>query len=151
MEGATDRTCLEFEPSSESGKDGPTEVSLPYPVSAEIKVLTAPIGQYGVFIEHFLAHRAKAQLRQGLLAQVLQITHDAIITSLLRYGWVMLGSCLPPDRMEARRISGLGRSVRLESLHFPAATRSYVNLYIIRCAEMIDAVLRTENSKAKTR
>ena len=45
--------------------------------------------------------------------------------------------------MAARRISELGRSVRIESLHFIKATRKYKNPYSVRCAEAVDAVLRS--------
>ena len=73
----------------------------------------------------------------------------------------MVGSCLPPDLMSgvdtgvvnvaARRITGLDSSVRLESLHFLASTSSCQNLYILHCAEIVDAVLRAQGSSAKNR
>ena len=93
--------------------------------------------------------------------RILQITHDAVITSLLRYGLVVVGSCLLPyvvSRIDAcivnvaaRRITGLDGTVRLESLHFLASTSSYQNLYMLHCAEFADAVLRAEGSSAKKR
>ena len=69
----------------------------------------------------------------------MRITHDAIITSPLRYGLVVFGSCCPDDlanrvdtaiiNTAARRISGLPLSTRIEVLHFLAGTRSSRNLY----------------------
>ena len=52
----------------------------------------------------------KAQGRMGVLARlarrkwgldtvVLKMTHDSVVTSLLRYGLVITGSCMPPDLM----------------------------------------------------
>ena len=89
--------------------------------------------------------RIKAPLRNGLLARVsrlewelgteiLRMTHRALITSLLRYGLVVHGSCMPPGlvgkmdtrvaTVAARRIRELGRTVQIESLHLLAATYS---------------------------
>ena len=76
----------------------------------------------------------------------------AMIVSLLRYGQVVIGSCLPQDlflKMEthlanvaARRVGGVDRSTRIEALHFLAGTMSYRNMYVMHCAELMDASLR---------
>ena len=77
-------------------------------------------------------------LQWGLETDILQITHDAIITSLLRRGLLVTGSSIPPELLStigtnvtyvaARRILGLDRTVRIETLLFLAAASSYQNL-----------------------
>ena len=107
-------------------------VELPYPPSEVVRVPGILIDRFGTMDEHFLGHRTKAQVRHGLLARasrtnwgleigVLQITHDAIITSVLRFGLVMLDSCFPHDladkidtciaNVAARKVCGLDPSV----------------------------------------
>ena len=83
---------------------------------------------------------------------MLQITHDSITTSLQQYGPMFLGGCRPPGpinkievrmtNVAARRVTGLGRSVRIEPPHFLAATSIYQNLYIICRAEPVGAIFR---------
>ena len=48
------------------------------------------------------------------------------------------------SNVATRRITGLGRSVRIESSHFLAATSSYRNLYLVASADLVDAILRVE-------
>ena len=66
----------------------------------------------------------------ALETDILCVTHDALIVSLLRYGLAVAGSCVPDDlltRMEAhivntasRRITGLPVFTEIETLHFLA-------------------------------
>ena len=89
------------------------------------------------------------------------MTHDAVITSLLRYALSLVGSCLPSDlfrkvdtmivNVAARKIGGLSRTTRIESLHFLAGTFSMSNLFAIHCAELLDLCLRATGSHIKTR
>ena len=75
---------------------------------------------------------------------ILRVTHDALISILLRYGLAVLGSCAPDDlinRLEtqviniaSRRITGLPINARIEALHFEAGTHSMRNLYPTHCA-----------------
>ena len=92
---------------------------------------------------------------------MLRVTHDAIITSLSRYGLAVVGSCCPDgtaNRMDpaiintaARRISGLPVSARIEVLHFLAGTHSFRNLYIRRCAASLHQVLLSYDGAARKR
>ena len=80
----------------------------PFPVTPTLRILGVAIDMFFSLDEHFRDPVAKAQLRQGILEKVagtkwglevgvLKMTHDAVITSLLRYALVVTGSCLPPD------------------------------------------------------
>ena len=112
---------------------------------------------------HFRVLLAKAQLRQGILSRVartswglettiLKVTHDALLTSLFRYGLVLVGSCVPDDLLNkldtqvinvaARSICAADRSMGIETLHFATGTHSFRNQYVVRCALMLDSVLR---------
>ena len=115
---------------------------------------------------------SKAQLRQGILNKVsgtkwgldigvLRISYDAIIGSLLRFALVPVGSSIPGDlfwsmetnitNVAARKITGLPRSARVESLHFLAGIHSFRNLYIFHYAEFLDGILRCHNSTIRSR
>ena len=163
---------MDFDPYTEDGGDEAPQSTLPYPTDSEVKVLGINLDRFMTLDTHCVEHRKKAQMRLGILARisrrkwgletgVLQIMHDTIVTSLLRYGLVVMGSCLPPDlvnkidvcvvNVAARRITGLDSSVRIESLHFLAATSSYQNLYILHRAKVVGAILRAEGSSAKNR
>ena len=83
------------------------------------------------------------------------MTHDAVITSLLRYALVITGSCFPPDLLRrintevvnivARKIGGLSRSTRIESLHLVVGAAAIYDLYVRHCADFLDACLRAAN------
>ena len=122
----------------------------PYPPVSEMKVLGVYLDSRMALDEHFQMLSHKAQLRQGILARaavaswdldalVLKVTHDALITGLLRYALVLTGSGLPDDLLNkidswgvnvaSRRILGLPLITRIEALRFLAGTRSIRNLY----------------------
>ena len=80
------------------------------PLSDTVRVLGALLDNHMTLGDHFRTLMAKAQGRQGILAKVarvtwglnsaaLRVTHDALITTLLRYGLVLTGSCWPDDLM----------------------------------------------------
>ena len=58
------------------------------------------------------------------------MTHIAVLFSLIRYGLIVIGSCLPPDLMAhletrvvntaARRIEGMDNPTRIEAPYFLA-------------------------------
>ena len=89
------------------------------------------------------------------------MTHDAVIVSLMRYAMGFVASCLPGDlfrkldtmiiNIAARKIGGLGRTTRIEALHFLSGTLSMSNLYAIHCAELLDSSLRAANSHIQIR
>ena len=108
-------------------------------------LLGATIDTFFTLDEHFRDILAKAQLAQGKLRKasacswgsvvgVLRMTHEAVITSPLRYSLAVTGSCLPPDlaktlntqvvTIAARKVGGRSRAVRNESLHFLLGTRA---------------------------
>ena len=72
-----------------------------------------------------------------------------------------MGTCLPTDlfanmdtrivNIAARKISGLTRTARIESLHFLSGTWTYPNLYTQQCANLLDSCLGATNSAIQTR
>ena len=83
------------------------------------------------------------------------------MTSLLRYGVIVTGSCLPDDLVNrldtavintaARRINGLPLSTRIETLHFLSNTHSMRNMYVQHCALFVRRTLQTPNSTIEAR
>ena len=80
------------------------------------------------------------------------MTHDAAITSPPRYALGLTGSSLSPDlarrlntrvvNIAARDIGGRSRGTPLVSLHYVAGTATIYNLYLMHCAEFLDARVR---------
>ena len=122
--------------------------------------------------DHFTSLTTRAQIRQAILRRignanwgvevgVLRITADSIIGSLLRYGSVVFGSCMPPDlirkidtqviNVAARSICAADRSMRIETLHFLTGVHNFRNQYLVRCALMLDSILRASNSGIRGR
>ena len=97
----------------------------------------------------------------GLDASVLAVTHDALITSLLRYDLILTGSCLPDDLLNkidtgiiniaSRRIVGLPRTTRIEALHFASGTLSIRNLYTQHSGNFLRRVLTSHGSDIRSR
>ena len=82
------------------------------------------------------------------------MTHDAGITSLLRYALVATGSCCSPDliRSASTQIVNIAaRKARSESLHFIVGTDAIYNLYVRHCADFLDACLRVSNRTINAR
>ena len=134
----------------------------PYPLAESMRVLGVQLDEYMTLDEHLQSILSRAQVRQGILAKVahsswgletsvLRVTYDALLTSLLRYGLTMVGSCLTDDlvakidvhiiNVASRRVTGLPIFTRIETLHFVAGTQSYRNMYLRQCAQFIHAVL----------
>ena len=88
-------------------------------------------------------------------------THDALIGSLLRCALAVIGSHLPSDlyskmdtvatNVAARKILGVDRTARKETLHFVAGAQTYRNLAAIHPADDIDLSLSANNSSIKDR
>ena len=167
--------AIDFDPAQETPEE-PRPIGLdrafPYPLSPTLKVLGIIIDRHFTFDSHCTALFAKSRTRQGIMASVarrgwgletavLRITHDALITSLLRYGLSVLGSCVPDDLINridvlvinpaARRITGLESHARIEVLHFLAGTQSYRNLYICHLATFLHSSLMVPESQIQTR
>ena len=167
------REVLEFDPQRpmpDAGKN--FWEGFPFPMTATMRVLGVTLDPYLTLDAHYEGIIAKAQMRQGILSRVagykwgletgiLRMTHDAVIGSLLRYALVLTGSCLPPDLLRkintqvvniaARKVGGLSRSARIESLHYTVGTTTVYNLYVRHCAEFMDACLRAPNSTVNKR
>ena len=81
--------------------------------------------------------------------------------SLLRYGNVIMGSCMPPDlirkidtqviNVAARGICGADRSIRIETLHFLTGVHGIRNQYVVRSALMLDSILRATDRSIRAR
>ena len=170
-----DHTLLEFDPQTQPSLTTRAEMDsdgFPYPLEESIKILGIRIDDHfsmDAGVEDLLA---RSQLRQGILAKlarttwgletsVLRITHDALISSILRYGLTIVGSCCPDDlanridvaiiNVAARRVSGLPLSTRIEVLHFISGTHSYRNLYVQHCAVFLHQCLQGHDSQIRYR
>ena len=166
---------LDYDPSLEEAIPTPEEVysrGFPYRLAESVKVLGVLIDRYLQLDDQHTMMLSKARVRHSILSKVanskwgleagtLKITYDAVVLSLLRYSLIFTGSCLPMDlaakvdtrivNISARKMLGVDATIRIESLHFLAGTRSYNNMYIMNCAKMIDACLRAHNSTIKSR
>ena len=111
-------------------------------------------------VRRSLLNRA-ASCHWGLEVGAHQITHDAVIKSLLRYALAVTGSAFPPDlvrrvnaqiiNIAARRIGGVRRNARIESLRLIMNTATFVNLYLPHCAIFLDGRITAQNSGIFTR
>ena len=170
LDARADVRRVEYDPYTEN--EIPPENQFPVPVSKTVKMLGVVFDNWLSLDGNNLAVIHRAQIRMGALAKiaratwgieaiVLRMTHDAIIVSLPGYGLVVTGSCLPPDligRMDthivnkvARRIGGLGRNTRIQTLHFLAGAMTFRNMYVLHCAEFFDAALRAFGSTIAAR
>ena len=131
---------IEFEPFGERVEDPTSEkCGYPLPITETIKILGVEIDSQFKLDEHFKSMITKAAVRECIPAKVanchwelevgvMHITHNAVINSMLRYALVVTGSTSPPDlvrrvdtqviNVAARKIGGISRTARIESLHF---------------------------------
>ena len=137
-----------------------------------MKVLGVWLDTHLALDDQFRSLLRKTKVRQGLLARVAssvwglgttvrKVTHDALLTSLLRYELIVMGSCLPDDLIDkvdtlvvntaARRAVGLIRITGIEALRFLAGTHSARNLFILQCAQALHATLMCDNRGARDR
>ena len=89
------------------------------------------------------------------------MSHDALVASLLGCAPTVTGSCYPPGlacsintqvvNIVARKIGGLSRSARIETLRHVAGTFSIQKLNVRHCAEFPDACLRASGSSINAR
>ena len=89
------------------------------------------------------------------------MTNGALVTSLLRYGFVISGSCIPLGLMAEkekhltnaaeRRIGGMERATGIETLRFLPAIMSFKNMYIVHCEGPVDSALRANGSSIAVR
>ena len=97
----------------------------------------------------------------GLEVGVLRTAHTALLTSMVRYALVTVGSGAYEAHLQrletqhanisARRITGISRSARLMTLHMCADVRLVRNLYTRQCALLLDRALRASSCSLQTR
>ena len=145
---------------------------LPYQVSDEIKILGVLIDRNFRFEEHIAGIRDRAKMRMvissrlagctwGAEVGLLMHTGDAPVTSLLRYGLLVVGSGAYKQALRAlevgvtsvlaRKILGVGRTARIVALHAAVRVFSVHNLCIQQCASLLVLSLRTTGSSITTR
>ena len=171
MEVRTSGVFLEFVPFMKEGMDVAQERS-PVPTTETVRVMGVLSDQFlaadrrcaAVLLKANLRHGSQiflARRRRGYETGILRVPSAAIITSLLRYGIVVTGSCLTPDlfaktvacatNMAARRALGLDRAMRTEALQRLGDAPSFKNLYILRRAGMLDSARRARESSVRVR
>ena len=87
------------------------------------------------------------------------ITVHALIESILGYGLTLTGSAATMNDLDsidrcilnpvARRVAGVGMSVRREVLYSLADPRSVQNHYVLKAANVIDRMLRAKGAQAQ--
>ena len=146
--------------------------TFPFPLTDNLKILGVIIDNWFTLEDHFRQVLTKAPVRQGILQRVagcrwglevgiLSMTNDSIVESLLRYALNVLGACLPHDLIKkantqilnimARRIGAIGRTARIETLHFYMNTQTIQNMGVVHTAHFLDSCLRAEGSTIKAR
>ena len=163
-------SLLDFDPfehpSLASRREQESE-GFPFTLEANLKVLGVILDDHLTMDANIQAMLSRAQLRQGILAKmakttwgletgVLRITHNAIITSLLRYALTLIGSTSPDDLVNridaaiinaaARKVTGLPTPTRIGILHLIADTQSFRNLFIQHCAIFLHQCLTCHQS-----
>ena len=172
-------TDLELLHMQEGGEEG-EELSefeilcsgLPYQVTSSIKILGVIFDRKFSFTPHIQGIMDRAKIRLAILQRLagctwgaetnlLRLTGEALVTSLLRYGLAVTGSGAYEQAISsldvgvvnimARKIAGVGCTARLVALHAASGVLAVNNLYVQHCAGMVDASLRAENSTIQAR
>ena len=157
-------------PPALASDDADDDLDFPFPVDDAAKILGVRIDNHLTLDVHFRYLLCRLQVRQAVLSRVakqkwgldtaiIKITHDALITSFVRFGLIMVGSCLPDDldnRMDTQIIDHAAKSIvrlpfptRIEPPHFLAGTQSSRNLYFVDCADFVHAALVAERVNCK--
>ena len=145
---------------------------LPFKWQEEMEILGVTFDERLCFRAHIQRLLGRAKVRHSVMSKlarsswgletgVLRVTHEALLTSLIRYGMVATGSgayesdfCLLQTRhanIAARRVLGIGRSARLGTLFATSNALSARNLYLRSCATMLDRCLRATDSSTTKR
>ena len=145
---------------------------LPFRVEGPIKVLGVFLGSSFGFIPHLEGVMARASMRHGIMARLsrstwgleaglLRSTHAALLTGLMTYGYAVAGPGAYDKVFErldtqganvtARRITGISRSARLETLHLAAALWSATNQYLQHVAKLMTRALSATECTLATR
>ena len=133
----------------------------------------------GVTLDPLLSFRAhvdnlisKAKIRHGVMAalaktnwgletNVLRLTNSALLVSLTRYALPIVGAGMYEEDFRkietrhtntvARRITGVGRSARRDTMFMTAGIQSAQNLFLYSCAVLLDRSLRAYGSSINSR
>ena len=148
------------------------DTGYPFPLSTEMEILGITIDPWFTLDAHYQKMVAKAPVRQGILNRlakarwglevgVQKMARDSVIGSILRYGLVLTGSCFPPDLMRkmntqilnisARKVGGVARTARSESLHLVTEVMSFYDMFAVHCADSLDSCLRAHHSTVQER
>ena len=165
---------VEFDPWGSTGESQEVRLrrQFPAPLTETIRILGVVFDTYLTLDDHHRGLVTRAQIRQAILRKIgnlrwgvevgiLRITTEAVIGSLLRYGSVIMGNCMPPDLLREidtqvinvakRRICGADRTIREETLHFLTVGHNTENRYVTKCALMVNSVLRATKSAIRDR
>ena len=103
--------------------------------------------------------RRVANSKWGLESRILAITTHALVESVINYGLTLTGSSISTDDMGrldtmilnpiARRVTGVGYSIRREILFTLADIRSAQNHYLLKVANVADRILRAGGTQAQ--
>ena len=147
-------------------------MELPYSKVSRMKVLGVIFDKERNFAEHFDRVLEKAKTRMsiigktegykwGLESRMIKIVGQALITSLLRYGYAIVGSGLWDKHLKqwdtcitnvlARRILGVGPPARLPVLRATAGLVAAHNMYSQHCGDLVNLALRASGSTIRTR
>ena len=142
----------------------------PYPDKESVKILGVVCDAGLTFAEQIASVFERAKIRMAVLARVagsswgpetgmLRLTHEALLTSLVRYGWAVIGSGIHEERMlalntrivnvAARKVAGASRSERRGALHAAAGVLSAQNLLLMHCALSLDRTVRAYGSSIR--
>ena len=97
----------------------------------------------------------------GLGTNVLRMTSNALVTSLLRYGLAVAGSMAYEQSLViidataineiAPRILGVRHSARIPAAHSTAGVKSVNNLNLRHCAKLLDSSLEVNDSAIQSK
>ena len=144
----------------------------PYQIVEEMKILGIVLDRRLIFRGHIeqISDRAKVGLailgklagcKWGSVTGLLRSPGEALIVSLLRYRCTIVGSGgyeQDPRKLEtcvvnelARRVAEVSRSARIPVLLATAGFLSARNVYVQRCAAVLDLGLRAQNGSLQSR
>ena len=169
----TDGATRELEIDPMRGAEEPVmHISLPYSSVAYMKILGVTFDRDFTFEGHLRRLLSKAKIRLvlvkrvasqswGLVVGMLRLTGEALVISLLRYCFAVVGSGLPESLFRridnqvinplARQIAGVGPSARIPVLHAVSGLYFAHNLFTQHCGELLNLSLRAANSSIRER
>ena len=144
---------------------------LPFQIVESFKLLGIHLDRKWTFQDHTKEVQRKLRTRQaiigrvgntgwGLENRVLTTTAHALVESVLNYGLTITGSAMHETTFRsmdtavlnpvARRVAGVGYSIRREVLYTLADLHSTQNHYLLKTANLFDRTLRARGTRAQT-